>query len=243
MQPPVILVIPAWDEAESIGAVLSEVPPELVGEVVVVVGSSADPTAAVAAAHGAPIIIQSRPGYGAACWQGAREAAALGAEIVVFLDGDYADPPMELAQVMGPVLADEADLVLGCRNVSAHPGALPLHARFGNRLVLIALRVLLGGSGLCDLPSFKAIRVEVLEALEMREMTLGWTVEMVVLEKTARDDLRIAQVPINYRTGLAGRSKVSGTVRGSLRAAWTLVTCAARYAHWTPPSVRTAEAG
>jgi glycosyltransferase involved in cell wall biosynthesis len=129
MQPPVILVIPAWDEAESIGAVLSEVPPELVGEVVVVVGSSADPTAAVAAAHGARIIAQSRPGYGAACWQGAREAAALGAEIVVFLDGDYADPPMELAQVLGPVLADEADLVLGCRDVAAHPDALPLHAR------------------------------------------------------------------------------------------------------------------
>jgi len=141
-----------------------------VGEVVVVVGSSADPTAAVAAAHGARIIIQSRPGYGAACWQGAREAAALGAEIVVFLDGDYADPPMELAQVMGPVLADEADLVLGCRDVSDHPDALPLHSRLGNSLVLTALRVLLGGSRFCDLPSFKAIRVEVLEALEMREI-------------------------------------------------------------------------
>jgi len=114
--------------------VLSEVPPELVGEVVVVVGSSSDPTATVAAAHGARIIAQSRPGYGAACRQGAREAAALGAEIVVFLDGDYADPPMQLAQVMGPVLADEADLVLGCRDGTAHPGALPLHARFGNHL-------------------------------------------------------------------------------------------------------------
>jgi len=211
-----------------------------VGEVVVAVGILADPAAAVAAAHGARIIAQSRPGYGAACWQGAREAAALGAEIVVFLDGDYADPPMELAQVMGPVLADEADLVLGCRDVSDHPDALPLHSRLGNSLVLTALRVLLGGSRFCDLPSFKAIRVEALEALEMREMTLGWTVEMVV--KAARADLRIVQVPINYRPRLAGRSKVSGTVCGSLRAAWTLVTCAARYAHWTPPSVRTAEA-
>ncbi len=94
MQPPVILVIPACDEAESIGAVLSEVPPELVGEVVVVVGSSADPTAAVATAHGARIIAPSRPGHGAACWEGAREAAALGAEVVAFLDGDYADLPM-----------------------------------------------------------------------------------------------------------------------------------------------------
>ena len=236
MHPPVIHVIPAWDEAESIGAVLSEVPPELVGEVVLVVGSSADPTAAVAAAHGARIIAQSRSGYGAACWEGAREAAALGAEVVVFVDGDYADPPMELAQVLGPVLADEADLVLGCRDVAAHPDALPLHARLGNSLMLTSLRVLL------DLPSFKAIRVQALETLEIREMTHGWTVEVVVLEKTARDDLRIAQVSINYRPRLAGRSKVSGTVHGSLRAAWTMVTCAARCVRWTPPRVPMAEA-
>jgi hypothetical protein len=106
--------------------------------------------------------------------------------------------------------------------------------------MLTSLRVLLGGSRFCDLPSFKAIRVEVLETLEMREMTHGWTVEMVV--KAARADLRIAQVSINYRPRLAGRSKVSGTVRGSLRAAWTMVTCAARCTRWTPPRVPVAEA-
>src|SRR5216683_2838513 len=112
--------------------------------------------------------------------------------------------------------------------------------------MLTSLRVLLGGSRLGDLPSFKAIRVEVLETLEtletleMREMTHGWTVEMVV--KAARADLHIAQVSSDYRPRLAGRSKVSGTVRGSLRAAWTMVTCAARCARWTPPSVPMAEA-
>src|SRR5260370_19364419 len=101
--------------------------------------------------------------------------------------------------------------------------------------MLTSLRVLLGGSRLGDLPSFKAIRVEVLETLEMREMTHGWTVEMVV--KAARADLRIAQVSISCRPRLAGRSKVSGTVRGSLRAAWTMVTCAARRARSTPPTL------
>src|SRR5258708_5118280 len=99
------------------------------------------------------------------------------------------------------VLADEADLVLGCRDVSAHPDAIPLHARLGNGLLLTALRVLLGESRLRDIPSFKAIRLEVLETLEMREMTHGWTVEMVV--KASRAGMRIAQVPINYRPRLS----------------------------------------
>lgn len=241
MQPPVVLVIPAWDEAESIGAVLSEVPPELVGEVLVVVRGLDDPTASVAAAHGARILTQSRPGYGAACSEGARKAAALGAQVIAFLDGDYADPPLELARVLGPVVADRADLVLGCRDFSAHPDALPLHARVGNRLILSVLRVLLGRARLRDVPSFKAIRVEVLESLEMREMTHGWTVEMVM--KASRVGLRVAQVSINYRPRLAGHSKVSGSLYGSLKAGWSLMTCVARYSRWMPsarPSMKAA---
>lgn len=121
---PVILVIPACDEAASIRLVLSEVPPELVADVIVVVGSANDPTARVAAAQEARVLVQSRPGYGAACSEGARLATALGAEVVVFLDGDYSDPPLELASVLAPVLMGEADLVLGCRDLKAHPKAL-----------------------------------------------------------------------------------------------------------------------
>lgn len=98
--------------------------------------------------------------------------------------------------------------------------------------MLAALRVLIGRWKVSDLPSFKAIRADVLEALQMREMTHGWTMEMVM--KAARAGLRITQVSINYRPRLAGRSKVSGTVLGTLRAAWTLLTCAVRYARWTP---------
>jgi glycosyltransferase involved in cell wall biosynthesis len=228
----VALVIPAWQEAESIGAVLDEVPAGCVDATLVVVGAADDPTLAVARDHGATALVQSRPGYGAACWEGALAALAAGADVVAFLDGDYADPPMALPRVLGPLLRREADLVLGCR---AGAG-LPLHARLGNRLVCALMRLLLGArpSGIpSDLPSFKAIRAEALIGLDMRERGYGWTVEM--LAKAVRAGLRISQTDVAYRSRLGGRSKVSGTVRGSLGAAWRLCLCAIRYARWRPP--------
>ncbi len=230
---PIALVIPAWDEAESIGAVLSEVPLGLASWVFVVCGGSQDPTAAIAAAHGARVLRQLTPGYGAACWLGTRAAAAAGAQIIAFLDGDYSDPPGDLSRVLAPLLAGRADLVLGCRAMTAHPGALPLHARLGNQLVLRLLGLLLGQRPR-DLPSFKAIRGDCLTRLEMSEMTYGWTIELVA--KAVRAGLRIAEVSIPYRPRLGGRSKVSGTARGTLGAAWKLCSCAIRYARWSPAS-------
>ena len=228
----VALVIPAWNEAEAIGAVLSEVPPGTVDRVVVVVGGPGDPTASVARAHGAEVLVQPRPGYGAACWTGASAALDAGADVVAFLDGDYSDPPAELPRVLEPIRAGQADLVLGCRDLSQHPEALPRHAQLGNRLVLGALRVLLGSRSFADLPSFKAIRADTLRQLEMREATYGWSVEMLV--KAARADLRIAEVAVAYRPRLGGRSKVSGSLRGTLGAAWKLGSCAVVYAGWRP---------
>jgi glycosyltransferase involved in cell wall biosynthesis len=227
----VALIIPAWNEAGAIGAVLSEVPPELVDWVLVVCGDSTDGTAEIAVAHGARALGQSRPGYGAACRAGAEAARALGARYLVFLDGDYADPPHYLGRVLAPLLAGSADLVLGWRDLSAHPAALPPHARLGNRVVLAALGVLLGRP-LRDLPSFKAIRLEALDCLQMGELSYGWTVEMIV--KSVRAGLRIAEVPVVYRPRLAGDSKVSGTLHGTLGAAWKLCSCAARYVRWSP---------
>jgi glycosyltransferase involved in cell wall biosynthesis len=230
----VALVVPAWNEAGSIGAVLSDLPPDAVQRVFVVAGGSTDGTVEIARAHGATVLGQERPGYGAACWAGVRAAAAEGAEVVAFLDGDYSDPPQDLPRVLAPVLAGRADLALGWRRpgpgAGAHP--LPLHARLGNRLVLAALGLLLGDHRLHDLPSCKAIRRRDLEALRMQEMTYGWTTELVV--KALRAGLRIAEVPVAYRPRLAGHSKVSGTLRGSAGAAWKLATCAARYATWSP---------
>ena len=226
------LVIPAWNEAEAIGAVLSEVPPSTVDRVLVVVGGPGDPTASVARAHGAEVLVPSRTGYGAACWTGAAAALGAGADVVVFMDGDYSDPPAELRRVLEPIRAGQADLVLGCRELAHHPEALPRHARLGNQLVLGVLRVLLGGRSFADLPSFKAIRGDALRRLEMREATYGWSIEMLV--KAARADLRIAEVAVTYRPRLGGRSKVSGSLRGTLGAAWKLGSCAVAYAGWRP---------
>lgn len=232
----VALVVPAWNEAGSIGAVLSEVPPGRADWVFVVAGDSTDDTAAVARAHGAQVLGQHRPGYGAACWGGVQAAAAAGAGIVAFLDGDYSDPPAELPRILAPLLSGQADLVLGWRRAGPGPGRagphpLPLHARMGNWVVVGALGAVLGRR-LRDLPSFKAIRLQRLASLQLQEMTYGWTTELVV--KSVRAGLRIAEVPINYRPRLAGSSKVSGTLRGSVGAAWKLCSCAARYARWTP---------
>src|SRR5262245_56315184 len=108
------LVIPAWNEPESIGAVLDEVPDGCVDQVIVVVSSADDPTLPVARAHGARTLVQPRSGYGAACWSGCQAALSAGAEIIAFLDGDYSDPPAALPRVLEPLLAGRADLVLGC---------------------------------------------------------------------------------------------------------------------------------
>ena len=228
---PVALVIPAWNEPEAIGAVLSEVPPEVARWVFVVCGGHSDPTAAVAAAHGAKPLVQTTPGYGAACWRGVQAAMTTDAEIVAFLDGDYSDPPAALETVLAPLLAGSADLVLGWRSLAEHPRALPVHARLGNYLVLGLMRLLLRRK-LHDLPSFKAIRLDCLARLQMSEMTYGWTTELIV--KAIRAGLRIEEVAVPYRPRLAGQSKVSGTFRGTLGAAWALGTCAARYSRWTP---------
>jgi glycosyltransferase involved in cell wall biosynthesis len=224
----VALVIPAWDEAESIAAVLAEIPRAAIDHVFVVVPHANDPTAVVARDQ-ATVLVQHQPGYGAACWTGAQAALERNADIIAFLDGDYSDPPSALPSLMAPIAQQTADLVLACRNLSKHPEALPVHARLGNALVTTVIRALTGQS-LTDLPSQKAISAKALEALDMREMTYGWTVEMLV--KSARAGLRIEQIPVHYRPRLAGRSKVAGSLTGSLKAAHKLLTCAVAYATW-----------
>ena len=230
----VALVIPAWNEAECIGAVLNEVPAGVVEWTIVVCGHSTDGTDRIAREWGAEVVLDNALGYGAACWAGARRAADLGADIVAFIDGDYSDPPGALSSVLAQVIDGRADLTLGSRDLRAEPDALPLHARLGNWLVLNALEKLTG-SRLADLPSFKAVRMDALERMDMSEMTYGWTTELLV--KAVRLELRIAEVPIEYRERLGGRSKVSGTVRGTLGAAWKLTTCALKYSRWSSPTV------
>jgi len=236
----VALVIPASHEETAIPAVLAELPPGLREHTFVVLPSPEDPTGALVAAHGGQTIVQRRRGYGAACWEGALAAVDAGADVIAFMDGDYSDPPGFLPLVLDPILHGQAELSLGCRDFSGFPLALPPHARLGNALVTGVTSLILQRR-IHDLPSMKAIRAPDLVRLDLQEMTYGFTVEMIV--KAARAGLRLAQVPVAYRPRLGGESKISGSVRGTIGAAWKLCTCPLRYALWRPvlPNVAGAE--
>jgi glycosyltransferase involved in cell wall biosynthesis len=205
----------------SIGAVLRAIPRDVVTEVIVVDGGSTDATAAVAAAHGAAVITESRRGYGRACAVG---AVAAHGEALVFLDADGAADPREIAGLLAPIARGEADLVLGSRLAGAMPaGAMPWHQRFGNRLSALLLR-LLYGLPLTDLGPFRAVRRGLLAGMPLDDSTYGWPTEMIV--KAARAGWRIAEVPVSCHPRTGGRSKISGTVRGTVLATahilWTI---------------------
>ena len=215
----VSVVIPTYNEANSIARVLDEIPASLVTEVLVVDSGSTDGTREIAAEHGARVIIEPRRGYGRACLTGL--AAVNDPEAVVFLDGDYSDRPRELGRLIEPIRAGGADIVLGSRLAGGLvPGAMPWHAVFGNRLAASLIRWLYGIS-LTDLGPFRAARYDVLRALELREMTYGWAVELVT--RGARCGYRVTEVPVSYHPRI-GVSKISGTWKGSIGAAWCILS-------------------
>lgn len=220
----VVVIIPAVDEEEAIGRVVRDVP-AFASEVIVVDNGSRDATAAVARAAGARVVVEPRRGYGQACLAGIRAAGP--ADVLAFLDGDYSDYPEQLAEVVAPLLSGEADLVIGSRRRGRRaPGAHPWHAVMGTRLC-VALMNLLIGTAATDLGPFRAITAAALRRLDMRDRSFGWTVEMQV--KARRRGLRVREVPVDYRPRL-GRSKISGTLAGSLRAGTRILGTIARYA-------------
>ncbi|MDA1314345.1 MAG: glycosyltransferase family 2 protein [Acidobacteria bacterium] len=210
-----VLIIPALDEEESIGAVLDEIPLGVYSQVFVVDNGSMDRTAEVAAERGATVLSEPRRGYGHACLR-AMAALPEDTEIVVFMDGDGSDDPAEADLLIEPIERGEADFVVGSRELgTAEPGSLSPHQRFGNRLVTWLARVLCSAP-YTDLGPFRAIRAESLRGLRMRDPNYGWTVEMQM--KAWRNGLRVQEAPVRYRLRRRGASKVSGSVTGSIRA-------------------------
>ncbi|MDH3680673.1 MAG: TIGR04282 family arsenosugar biosynthesis glycosyltransferase [Acidimicrobiia bacterium] len=227
-RPTIAAVVPALDEGQNIAEVVRRTSQQCVADVIVVDNGSVDDTATVAAAAGATVVAEARRGYGYACAAGVAEARRRGAEIIAFLDGDLSSPPEELPSIVEPLLANRADLVLGSRvQGRIASGAMPTHQRIGNALSAWLLRRLYGLE-VTDLGPFRAIRVDVLESLDMTEMTFGWPTEMTV--KAARSGTRIEEVPVSWLRRSAGRSKVSGTVRGSILAARHIIGVTVRYA-------------
>lgn len=208
-------VIPALNEAESIGLVLRALPPGLVRRVVVCDNGSSDGTREAAEAAGATVVLEPRRGYGAACLRALETVAADPPDAILFLDADLSDDPAEAADLLAPIADGRADLVIGSRVLGRpEPGALTPQARFGNWLATRLLRALYGVRW-TDLGPFRAIRWDAYVSLGMSDRDFGWTVEMQV--KAARAGLRGVELPVRYRRRI-GRSKISGTLSGSVRA-------------------------
>jgi glycosyltransferase involved in cell wall biosynthesis len=222
------LVIPALNEEAALQYLLAELPRNFAQWVIVVDNGSTDATAAVAQDAGVVLVREPMRGYGRACFKGFTTAYSLGAETIMFMDGDGSDDPADLPLILAPISEGRADFVIGSRvSKRAERGAVSLQAYLGNWLVSQLIGVLYGVH-LHDIGSFRAIRSSLLAALDMREMTFGWPVEMLV--KAARTRSRIVEVPIHYRHRSHGRSKVAGTLSGSVKAAYWMLRTTLRYA-------------
>ncbi len=220
----VSVIIPTHNEAPSIERVLADLPGSLTTEVIVVDSNSTDGTPEIAARMGAVVVQEPRRGYGRACLTGL--AAANSPDVVVFLDGDYSDRPGELPLLLAPITEGRADITLGSRlRERRSAGALPRHQVLGNRLAAGLIR-LLYGLKISDLGPFRAGRAEVLRGLGLQETTYGWAVEMIL--KGAMAGFRVVEVPVSYYPRI-GKSKISGTLKGTAGAAWFILSLIVRY--------------
>ena len=210
----VCIVIPVLNEEESIGGVIARIPRDVVSEIIVADGGSTDRTIEIASAHGARVLRVGK-GYGRACLTGAIAASDTCA-IIVTMDGDGSDVPEEIPKLIGPIAAGTCDFVIASRSRGTRePGSMAWHQLLSGWLIGAAIGMLYGFR-YTDMCAFRAIRRDVLIALGMREMSYGWNLEMQM--KAARKGLRILEVPVPYSRRAGGRSKVAGSLYGSLRA-------------------------
>jgi len=225
-------VIPALDEEEALPGVLGELQRTCVRRTIVVDNGSRDRTREVARAHGAVVVDEPRRGYGAACLRGIAECrrGAPPPDVIVFLDADGADDPAELDDLLAPIAAGRAELVLGSRVLDpsrVEPGALTPPQRAGNLVATTLIRALYGARH-TDLGPYRAITLAALERLGMRDLDWGWTAEMQV--KALRRGVGVVEVPVSWRRRRGGRSKISGTIKGVIGAGYKILTTIARHA-------------
>jgi glycosyltransferase involved in cell wall biosynthesis len=221
----VAVVIPTFNEAESIAAVVAEIPRDTIARIIVADGGSKDGTADRARGAGAEVIAVGR-GYGLACLAGAK--AADSADIIVFMDGDGADDPAAIATMVAPIRASTADFVIASRaRGEREAGSMAAHQILAG-LIAGWLTKFLYGVRYTDMCAFRAIRRDTLLALGMRELTYGWNLEMQM--RVARAGLRVLEIPVGYRRRLGGESKVAGSLPGSVRAGAKIASTFARVA-------------
>lgn len=225
------VIIPAWNEERSIGKVVSDIDRGLVRTVIVVDNNSRDATAEVSESAGAQVLHESIQGYGAACLTGIAYANGCSpkADVIVFMDADYSDYAEEMPQLLAPIVSGYADLVIGSRALGQREkGSMTPQQVFGNWLATFLIR-LIYRFRYTDLGPYRAIRLEKLNVIGMRDQNYGWTVEMQI--KALQRHLKITEVPVNYRRRI-GVSKVSGTLKGTILAGYKIILTIFRYALW-----------
>jgi glycosyltransferase involved in cell wall biosynthesis len=216
------VIIPAYNEENAIGRVISEIPNKWVRNIIVCNNNSTDKTGEVAKSLGAIVVNENRSGYGYACLKGMEYISNLSTkpDIIVFLDGDHSDYPERMPELISPIVKDEFDLVIGSRALgNKEKGSMTFPQRFGNWLATFLIR-LIYNYRFTDLGPFRAIKYEKLMALDMEDKTFGWTVEMQI--KSAKQKLKCTEVAVDYRKRI-GVSKVSGTVKGTILAGYKII--------------------
>lgn len=220
----VSVIIPALNESESIGHVVASMPWARIAECIVVDNGSTDGTAEVASAAGARVIHSAR-GYGSACSAGVAAALPESA-VLVFLDGDGSDVIADMDRLLQPVLSGIADFAIGSRiKGRREPGSMLASQIFAGKMVSLILRWLYGAK-YTDMGPFRVIQRNALQQLQMSEMTYGWNLEMQV--KALKHQLRVCEIPVDYRCRIGGTSKVSGSLSASLKTAMRIILVLAR---------------
>lgn len=228
LRPVVDVIIPAFNEARSIGRVIADIPRDAINEVIVVNNGSTDNTAEMARRAGATVLHEPIQGYGKACLTGIAhcQTRAMPPDIIVFMDGDYSDYPEEMGDLIKPIVENKADLVIGSRALGdRQKGSMTIQQIFGNWLATSLLKLFFKAN-FTDLGPFRAIRFTSLIVLGMQDTNYGWTVEMQI--KAAKKKLRCTEIPVRYRKRI-GVSKVSGTVKGTIMAGYKILYTLFRY--------------